>query len=232
MGQMRRMSLRKGKRYRRAYVLARVYGISKAAGVAMFLDPWHLMEREVISLESHSHFRGNIHRPSHAAVHNEYVIETQRRQSEFYHAFDLKQGEIRILKLDPLRGEDGTVKSGNRDSQPLSGSFEVVARDKPPPYCAISYVWGLPSSGPNGNTFRTPQWEISITESLTACLKCLRRKGVETYIWVDALCINQSDNDEKSIQIRSLGSVYRKSERVIIWMGETGLHNERSPRID
>lgn len=232
IGQMRRMSLKKGKRYRRVYVLARVYGISKVAGIAMFLDPWNLMEREAIFLESDSHFRGTIHRPSHAAITKEYFIETRSEQSAIYHGFDLKQGQIRVIKLDLLGGEDGAVESGKLDSQPLTGSFEVVSRDKPPPYCAISYVWGPQSSGPNGNTFRTPQGGISITESLTACLKCLRRKGIETYIWVDALCINQSDNDEKGIQIRSLASVYRKSERVIIWMGETGLHDERSPGID
>ncbi|KAK1827305.1 hypothetical protein QBC39DRAFT_314938 [Podospora conica] len=229
---MRRMSLRRGKRHQRAYILARVYGISKVPGVAMFVDPWHLMEKEAIFLESPSHFRGSIHRPSHAAIHREYVIETRREQSAIYQGFGLKQGEIRVIKLDLLKGADGVVEGGNLDSQPLSGSFEVVSRDKPPPYWAISYVWGPSPSGPKAHTFRTPQGEITLTESLTACLKCLRRKGVEAYIWVDALCINQSDNDEKGTQIRSLGSVYKKSERVIIWMGETGLYDERSPGID
>ena len=228
------MSLKKGQRYRRAYILARVHGISKVPSVAMFLDPWSLLEKEAISLESTAKLRGNVHQSSCAAVLQEYhdVIEARRDRTAIYQGFDLDQGQIRVIKLDLLKETNGATAYSYLDGQPLTGSFVVVDGDRPPPYWAISYVWGPTPTGPNVHTFRTAQGEISMTESLTACLKTLRRKGVEAFIWVDALCINQSDNAEKGIQIRNLGSVYRKSERVIVWMGETGLQDESSPGID
>src|SRR5690349_14693297 len=141
---MRRMSLRKAKRYRRAYVLARVHGISKVPGVALFLDPWSLLEKDAISLESTSNFRGKVHHSSCAAVVQEYrdVIETRRDRTAIYQGCDLDQGQIRVIKLDLLKEMTGGASSNNLDGQPLTGSFVVVDGNKPPPYWAISYVWG------------------------------------------------------------------------------------------
>src|SRR5690242_1485728 len=122
---MRRMSARKGKRYRRAYVLARVHGISKVPGVAMFLDPWSLLGKEAISLESTSNFRGNVHQSSCAAVLQEYrdVIETRRDRTAIYQGCDLDQGQIRVIKLDLLKESKGAATYNNLDGQPLTGSF-------------------------------------------------------------------------------------------------------------
>lgn len=41
-----------------------------------------------------------------------------------------------------------------------------------------------------------------------------------TRIWVDMLCINQNDIAEKSIEVKRMGEIYRKSERVLSWIGE------------
>jgi hypothetical protein len=39
------------------------------------------------------------------------------------------------------------------------------------------------------------------------------------YIWIDALCINQSDNVEKAIQVPLMGSIYTNARQVIVWLG-------------
>lgn len=39
-------------------------------------------------------------------------------------------------------------------------------------------------------------------------------------LWVDALCINQGDLDEKKIQVPLMGQVYSKAAAVQIWLGD------------
>lgn len=38
-------------------------------------------------------------------------------------------------------------------------------------------------------------------------------------IWIDALCINQNDKEEKASQIASMNQVYRKAQKVWVWLG-------------
>jgi hypothetical protein len=39
------------------------------------------------------------------------------------------------------------------------------------------------------------------------------------YIWIDQICINQKDDDEKSHQIQHIQHIYTDAERVIVWLG-------------
>ncbi|KAB8293380.1 hypothetical protein EYC80_007700 [Monilinia laxa] len=46
-----------------------------------------------------------------------------------------------------------------------------------------------------------------------------------TMIWVDALCINQKDIDEKNFEATRIGKIYRKADRVISYLGEEMVHS-------
>ena len=41
-------------------------------------------------------------------------------------------------------------------------------------------------------------------------------------IWIDYICINQEDNDEKSAQVRMMANIYKRAESVLIWLGREG----------
>lgn len=38
--------------------------------------------------------------------------------------------------------------------------------------------------------------------------------------WIDAICINQEDNDEKAIHTRKMNIVYRSAKLVFVWLGK------------
>lgn len=94
-----------------------------------------------------------------------------------------------------------------------------VSLDENPQYHALSYVWGSPERPfqilLNGSfTF--------VSESLGGALRRLRSEKIQ-YLWADALCINQSDVEEKSDQVQKMGIIYESAQGVFAWLGS----NER-----
>jgi hypothetical protein len=91
-----------------------------------------------------------------------------------------------------------------------------VPLPKAPPYIALSYHWGDPAI--------TADIEVNgikhrVTVNLEAALRRLRAAEVYT-IWADALCINQTDTKEKSLQVPRIGTIFRKASEVAIWLGD------------
>ncbi|EXK46476.1 hypothetical protein FOXG_10972 [Fusarium oxysporum f. sp. lycopersici 4287] len=84
------------------------------------------------------------------------------------------------------------------------------------PYEALSYSWGSQSTPHeiivDGKT-------LSITESLYEALWHLRRPDEDRMLWVDALCIDQTNIKERGHQVNRMGEIYKKADRVIVWLG-------------
>ncbi|KAI3322335.1 heterokaryon incompatibility protein-domain-containing protein [Xylariaceae sp. AK1471] len=80
---------------------------------------------------------------------------------------------------------------------------------------ALSYVWGerydLKSIWVDGQPF-------PVTKNLYEILITLRRPEATRIIWIDAICINQSDLDEKTHQVRHMGEIYSKAKETVIWL--------------
>lgn len=49
----------------------------------------------------------------------------------------------------------------------------------------------------------------------------LQRLGRTLPIWIDAVCINQTDTAEKTRQVNMMGDIYRAAKLVIVWLGRT-----------
>jgi hypothetical protein len=60
---------------------------------------------------------------------------------------------------------------------------------------------------------------IRVTPNCESALRHLRLKKKPRTLWIDALCINQSSNAEKSRQVPLMGDIYESASRVLIWLG-------------
>jgi hypothetical protein len=83
-------------------------------------------------------------------------------------------------------------------------------------YDALSYSWG--PSGPTHNIQVNGQLS-SITENLDSALRGLRHTHEDRVLWVDAVCINQIDYEEKANQIQLIPTIYQKARDVIVFLG-------------
>lgn len=98
-----------------------------------------------------------------------------------------------------------------------------------PSYEALSYTWGDASlTTPiviNGHL-------IQVTVNLESALRHLQcdADSFSLSLWVDAVCIYQDDPDEKGWQVGQMEDVYRRADRVIVWLGEAADDSDAAMR--
>jgi len=99
-------------------------------------------------------------------------------------------------------------------------------------YEALSYVWGTASNPKVVIVELAPPTNniISITENLDVALRHLRHKTEPRIMWIDAICINQTDDVEKSHQVVLMGYIYRLATKVTVWLGPE--ENDSSYALD
>lgn len=56
--------------------------------------------------------------------------------------------------------------------------------------------------------------------NLRTALLNLRDLQNSRILWIDAICINQEDLDERSVQVAIMGDIYRQARRTVIWLGD------------
>ncbi|KAH6720849.1 heterokaryon incompatibility protein-domain-containing protein [Leptodontidium sp. MPI-SDFR-AT-0119] len=111
--------------------------------------------------------------------------------------------EIRLLEIEPSLNDDA----------PLRGSLHTVhLDDQRVVFSALSYLWGDPDFSYN---VTIDSCDISITRNASHALRDLRTslqsKHIQfKYIWIDGLCIDQSNLEERGKQVRLMRDIYSK----------------------
>ncbi|OXV07873.1 hypothetical protein Egran_04363 [Elaphomyces granulatus] len=100
---------------------------------------------------------------------------------------------------------------------PIHCQLEQVSLSDGHAYEALSYVWGNAS---DTSPMSLDGVLYHITKNLECALRYLRHKESPRVLWVDAVCINQNDEDEKSEQVPKMGEIYSGATKVYAWLGE------------
>jgi hypothetical protein len=107
---------------------------------------------------------------------------------------------------------------------PLSGSLKTVsldaARDQ---YEALSYVWGAPHA--DKQTISLETGTLVVWPNLEVVLRSIRSNTHNRTIWVDALCIDQANYNERTEQIQLMAEIYSYAHTVLAWLGTSTAHS-------
>lgn len=133
-------------------------------------------------------------------------------QNAVYSKLDKTSNTIRLIDLLSALHSDGRLQC----------DMNIVSLDNSPSYEALSYMWGEADLQPhaiwvNGRL-------VNVRQNLEHALIALqKRPGSPRYLWVDALCINQENIEERNHQVGLMGNIYRCAEVVLVWLGDNDL---------
>ena len=115
--------------------------------------------------------------------------------------------QIRVLFLQPSRVRWSEIKI----------IVKIFTLGDVPEYDCLSYTWTKEkptcSIQCNGQT-------VYVRPNLLAVLRRLRHSSRAKALWIDAICINQNDPEEKNHQVPLMHRIYHGAKRVTIWLGE------------
>ncbi|KAI1353494.1 putative heterokaryon incompatibility protein [Xylaria sp. FL0043] len=139
------------------------------------------------------------------AAHRNRKTATRVAALKTYQYSALGPGQIRLLKL-----------SSSTPWNPIRCELKAVHLDKVPEFETISYTWGsqlgMKSLIVNGRRLRVSERVYDILHDRASYLKT-------RYIWIDSICINQEDDNEKSSQVQLMKKIYGFSHHTVIWLG-------------
>ena len=85
-------------------------------------------------------------------------------------------------------------------------------------YICLSYCWDVAVS-PHPVLCNGKELQVQ-TNLYDALIQLARRNGARDF-WIDAICINQPDRDEKGSQIQLMGQIFERAASVFVWLGTT-----------
>ncbi|KAK4503267.1 hypothetical protein PRZ48_006695 [Zasmidium cellare] len=129
--------------------------------------------------------------------------------------------------LPPLSRPDSQIRllylhDGNEDDE-IHVDVTVHDLDQAPEYNAISYTWGSVDDGEE--TVFIDGEPIQVWKNCHYALWQARIHHPNEYVWIDAICINQADDTEKSAQVANMGRIFASAT---LMMASIGPHADDS----
>lgn len=149
----------------------------------------------------------------------------------------LKASAERLYASLPLEAESRcirllTIKSSgiSSENRTIIGNLEVhsINETRPRSFAALSYVWGTVAAPAHRVILGNGRFHVEITSGcFNALADVVAAVGTIT-IWVDAICINQQDEEEKERQIPFMKDIYTLASSVYVWLGEGSRDTEEA----
>ncbi|PPJ58412.1 hypothetical protein CBER1_11400 [Cercospora berteroae] len=140
---------------------------------------------------------------------------------QIYTPLDVAVGQIRIARILPSEDCSAVVRC----------ELDIVAL--PAVYTAfeaLSYCWGDPRITAN---IELGGAVAAVTVNLEAALRQFRAdaEGKAVFIWIDAICINQQDVEERNHQVTLMQEIYTRATNVRVWLGVADQMSEKLCRV-
>lgn len=121
----------------------------------------------------------------------------------------LEDGCVRVLHL----------QGADVDATVVCTLQHVSLKVSPLPiYSTVSYSWGTES---NATKILVDGKEVSVPRNAAEALRWLRPADSSIRIlWIDSICIDQSNLDERGLQVAMMADIYSNAISNLIWLGE------------
>ncbi|PSN60268.1 hypothetical protein BS50DRAFT_579418 [Corynespora cassiicola Philippines] len=107
----------------------------------------------------------------------------------------------------------------------IRGKLSHVDMNSNPHYECLSYAWG---AGDGEEQITIDGFSFLVSSTLLVALEHLRHPSEARKMWIDAICINQTDIGERSQQVAIMQEIYQHATRVIVWLGPPTESSEKA----
>ncbi|KAI1328445.1 heterokaryon incompatibility protein-domain-containing protein [Xylariaceae sp. FL0255] len=166
----------------------------------------------------------------HRRFINEFVSKLPSRWRDLIIHCDLhlyNEKELQLPRYIGMRLYEPLAISSNirlLEIRPSLNSFEPIEctlKEAGLPaalkYEALSYVWGRVNTT---RSIKLNGQKFPVGENLEAALRQLRPQGSKPKVmWIDAICIDQSNVQERTDQVAHMDSIFRNAANVEVWLG-------------
>ncbi|KAK3707218.1 hypothetical protein LTR37_012218 [Vermiconidia calcicola] len=128
---------------------------------------------------------------------------------DIYETLDLSTDSLRLLQVQSPSDEDA-IRCTTHNA--------TIGTEQ---YTAVSYMWH-PESGRE----RSPQpyirlngQRLEVGPNLFAFLEVAQQQYAGQTLWIDRLCIDQSNHDERNHQVSQMHRIYADAKTTLIWLG-------------
>lgn len=128
-----------------------------------------------------------------------------------YEPLEYDHHDFRLLKLSGSQ-------NGEIDRELYHAAFDSE------PYEALSYTWGGPELV---EIIKVNNKTLRVTGNLYAALLRLQVPGKGRVLWIDAICIDQTSEADRSRQVSRMRDVFGNACQVIVWLGKATLEIDK-----
>ncbi|KAF2466562.1 HET-domain-containing protein [Lindgomyces ingoldianus] len=132
---------------------------------------------------------------------------------------------IRVLVLQPAKDLYGLLKA---QLVHVQGEHLLLGHGSPDYYEVVPYCWGEPKL--SHVLLVNEDSTLGITSNADTLLRHLRSSSKPRYLWIDAICLNKEDRNEKQIQVQLMGRIYAQAAKARIWVG-TATEHQHVPQL-
>jgi Heterokaryon incompatibility protein (HET) len=118
--------------------------------------------------------------------------------------------QIRLLDL----------KAGQEKNEIVCTLRHVNLVDKPD-YCAMSYYWGAPVPASALKSVTIGGTIVKIRPTVHSFLATLVSHLQNLTVWLDVICIDQENNEERQCQVSLMGIIFGLARKVYVWLGDS-----------
>lgn len=132
-----------------------------------------------------------------------------------YQSLKSDKSSIRLIQLQPAAIFTSDVHC----------DIYHISLDTNPVYEALSYAWGDANIT---ETIYIQQHPVQATVNLVSALRHLRLQDVPRTLWVDAVCIDQTNLEERGSQVAFMARIYSRAKCDVLWISNDPTDDARN----
>ncbi|GAW22523.1 hypothetical protein ANO14919_120600 [Xylariales sp. No.14919] len=141
-----------------------------------------------------------------------------------------KNGRIRLLTIQPRKY---TASRPEAPPNTIHCFLRLAELKEHPQFTVVSHRWQATDAADETKSLFVNGAPVPASTGLFEVLHHLQRESDPVVVWIDALCINHADENEreKSVQVAQLAQIYATAEKTLIWLGATADRSDEAMKV-